>query len=123
MDNKYIFSLSSKTICELGHDYTKIDACINDCILYQGDYLKSTSCSTCKFSQYKDPHIKLPHKVMRYFPLILILQQLYVTSNIAKEMRWHKDKSFNKDEKMRHLADSIAWKNFDSQYSFCSKFT
>jgi len=53
---------------------------------------------------------------MHYFPLAPRLQQLYVTSNTAKEMRWHKDRPFNKDGKMRHMADSIAWKNFDSHY-------
>jgi len=105
-----------KIIHELVHDYTKIDACMNDYILYRGDYLKSTSCPTYKFPRYKDPHKKLPHKVMRYFPLAPRLQQLYVTSNIAKEMRWHKDRPFNEGGKMRHLADSIPWKNFDSQY-------
>ena len=31
-------------------------------------------------------------------------------------MRWHKDRPFREDGKMRHPADSIAWKNFDSQY-------
>jgi len=36
-----------KIIRELGHDYTKIDAYMNDCILHRGDYLKSTSCPTC----------------------------------------------------------------------------
>jgi len=39
-----------KIIRELGHNYTKINACINECILYRGDYLQSTSCPTCKFS-------------------------------------------------------------------------
>jgi len=40
---------AQKIIRELGHDYTKIDACMSDCIPFQGDYLKSTSCPTCKF--------------------------------------------------------------------------
>jgi len=53
---------------------------------------------------------------MRYFPLAPRLQQLYVTSNTTKEMRWHKDRPFREDGKMRQPADSIAWKNFDSQY-------
>jgi len=39
-----------KIIRELGHDYTKIYTCVNDFILYRGDYLKLTSCPTCKFS-------------------------------------------------------------------------
>ena len=34
---------------ELGLDYVKIDACLNDCIIYRGDYLEST-CPTCTTS-------------------------------------------------------------------------
>jgi len=59
---------------------------------------------------------KLPHKVMRYFPLAPRLQQLYVSPDIAKEMRWHKDRPFSEDGKMRHPADSIAWKSFNLEY-------
>ena len=82
-----------KFIRELGLDYVKIDACLNDCILYRGDYLESTSCPTCTTSRYKDPNKKLSHKVLRYFPLAPRLQRLYMTSQIAKEMRWHKEKN------------------------------
>ena len=67
---------AKKFIHELGLDYVKIDACLNDCILYQGDYLESTSCPTCTTSRYKDPNKKLPHKVLRYFPLASRLQRL-----------------------------------------------
>jgi len=38
-----------KIIRELGHDYAKIDACMNFFIFYRGNYLKSTSYPTCKF--------------------------------------------------------------------------
>jgi len=51
---------------------------------------------------------------MRYFPLAPRLQQLYVSPNTAKEMRWHNDMPFNEDGKMKHPIDFIAWNNFDS---------
>jgi len=85
-------------------------------ILFRGDYLKSTSCPTCKFPRYKDLNNKLPNKVMRYFLLALRLKQLYESPDIAKEMRWHKDRPFYEDWKMRHPTDSIAWKSFDLEY-------
>nr|XP_007132656.1 hypothetical protein PHAVU_011G113600g [Phaseolus vulgaris]ESW04650.1 hypothetical protein PHAVU_011G113600g [Phaseolus vulgaris] len=88
---------AQKIIHELGHDYTKINACMNDCIFYRRDYLKSTSCPTYKFPRYKDPHKKLPQKVMRYFPSVPRLQKLYVTSNTVIEMRWHKDRPYRED--------------------------
>jgi len=31
-------------------------------------------------------------------------------------MRWHKDRPFDVDGKMRHLTDSIVWKSFDLEY-------
>uniref|UniRef100_J3MEH0 Transposase-associated domain-containing protein n=1 Tax=Oryza brachyantha TaxID=4533 RepID=J3MEH0_ORYBR len=38
------YSDAKKTITDLGLDYTKIDACLNDCILYRGVYEKANSC-------------------------------------------------------------------------------
>ena len=35
---------------------------------------------------------KIPQKVLRHFPLTSHLQQLYMSSNIAKDMRWPKEK-------------------------------
>ncbi|XP_061358749.1 uncharacterized protein LOC133302942 [Gastrolobium bilobum] len=103
-----------KVIRELGLDYEKIDACLNDCILYRGEHLQSKCCPSCGVSPYKDPNKKLPQKVLRYFPLAPRLQRLYMSSNSATEMRWHKDRPIE-DGQMRHPADSIAWKSFDSQ--------
>ena len=50
--------------------------------------------------------------MLRYFPLKLRLQRLYMSSHIALYMRWHKEKRVN-DGIMRHLAYSLIWKKFD----------
>ena len=39
-----------------------------------------------------------------------------MTSQIAKEMTWHKDRKIE-DAKLRHPADSITWITLDSKYS------
>ncbi|KAG8493340.1 hypothetical protein CXB51_010684 [Gossypium anomalum] len=62
---------------------------------------------------------KKPVKVMRYFPLIPRLQRLFMSSKTA-DMRWHNDQQTD-DGLLRHPADSLAWKSFDSKFpSFAS---
>ena len=56
---------------------------------------------------------KIPAKVLRYFPLKPRLQRLYMSSKTASHMKWHVDGRME-GEMMRHLVDSLAWKNFDN---------
>ncbi|KAG8483202.1 hypothetical protein CXB51_022201 [Gossypium anomalum] len=63
---------------------------------------------------------KKPVKVLRYFPLIPRLQRLFMSSKTAESMRWHNDQRTD-DGLLRHPADSLAWKSFDSKFpSFAS---
>ncbi|KAG8503532.1 hypothetical protein CXB51_001498 [Gossypium anomalum] len=63
---------------------------------------------------------KKPVKVLRYFPLIPRLQRLSMSSKTAESMRWHNDQRTD-DGLLRHPADSLAWKSFDSKFpSFAS---
>ena len=69
----------------------------------------------CKAPRYKDTHVqgkKIPHKVLRYFPLTPRLRRLYMSSQRAKDMRWYIDKDVD-DGTIRHPADSEKWKEFD----------
>ena len=53
-----------KILSDLGKSYEHIDACKNDCALF-----------------WKDTHVqgkKIPHKVLRYFPLTSRLKRLYM---------------------------------------------
>ncbi|KAI5350929.1 hypothetical protein L3X38_003820 [Prunus dulcis] len=58
---------------------------------------------------------KIPQKVMRYLPLKPRLQQLYMSTHTATDMRWHKEQRVD-DDVMRHLADGEAWKEFDRTF-------
>ncbi|CAM8909852.1 unnamed protein product [Rhodiola kirilowii] len=58
---------------------------------------------------------KIPKKVVRYFPLTPILQRLYMSPHIAKEMRWHGERKVEVGL-MRHPADSEAWQDFDKNF-------
>ena len=51
--------------------------------------------------------------VVRYFSLTPELQWLFLSSKMAKDMRWHGLDTSNAGL-MRHPSDSKAWKEFDS---------
>ncbi|XP_074336049.1 uncharacterized protein LOC141673217 [Apium graveolens] len=58
---------------------------------------------------------KVPANVMRYFPPKPILQRLYMCKEYSKLMKWH-DVGRQQDGKVRHPADTEAWKTIDADY-------
>ncbi|KAG8491052.1 hypothetical protein CXB51_014206 [Gossypium anomalum] len=132
-----------RLIKDLGLGYDKIHSCPNDCMLYWGDQndcmlywgdqKKQQSCHVCGKSRWMNSNTedvntdeggaqlrKKPVKVLRYFPLIPRLQRLFMSSKTAESMRWHNDQRTD-DGLLRHPADSLAWKSFDSKFpSFAS---
>jgi hypothetical protein len=75
---------TKKVVCPLGLEVQKIHACINDCILYRGDYENLNECPVCTALHYKirgdddpgddvegeNPRKRVPAKVMWYAPII-----------------------------------------------------
>lgn len=125
---------AKKMIRDLGLDYEKIDACVNDCVLYRNEHATLEKCPICKEPRWMTSHEnadnesdettigkkkkkKISRKILRYFPLAPRLQRLYMTKNIASDMRWHKEGRVN-DGVMRHPADSPAWKRLDEVHSW-----
>ncbi|XP_058787440.1 uncharacterized protein LOC131661819 isoform X1 [Vicia villosa] len=107
------FYEAKKIINKLRLDYTKIDACPNDCMLYWGEENQDfEECKRCKTSRWKDDKKKKSAKILRYFPLKPRLQRLFMCSKTAESMRWHALEA-NQDGMMRHPRDSEAWKTFD----------
>ncbi|XP_072078255.1 uncharacterized protein [Arachis hypogaea] len=122
---------AKKVIRRLGLEYKKIDACPNDCMLYQGNDQELTKCKQCGTSRWKHKtkknsrvRIKMvvkkngkpqAAKILRYFPLIPRLQRLYMSSKTAVDMLWHK-RGPNSDGMYRHPRDAEAWKSFDVRY-------
>jgi hypothetical protein len=118
-----------KVVRDLGLDYKKIHACMNDCVLFRKEYSDTDTCPTCGESRWKssdsgdnDKASRIdgakkcfPRKILRYFPLIPRLQRLYMIETTSSYMRWHKE-GLVCDGKMRHLADSLAWKHVDDKY-------
>ncbi|XP_016471415.2 uncharacterized protein LOC107793551 [Nicotiana tabacum] len=121
-----------KIIKDLGLDYVKIDACINNCILYRKEYADLEQCPKCgekrwivRKGENDDNEVAssklnkrkkgIPRKILRYFPLIPRLQRLFMTKRTAENMRWHKNKRVD-DGVLRHPADSLTWKTFDEKH-------
>ena len=39
-----------------------------------------------------------------------------MSTEIAKEMRWHHEQRVSKENKLSHPTDSVVWKDFDAKY-------
>ena len=114
---------------DLGLDYIKIDACENHCVLFWKEYKKLDICPKCKASRWKtddhgDGHVddghdtkrhRVPNKILRYFPLTPRLRRLYMSERTSSEMHWHEEGRID-DGKLRHPADSKAWKHVDNTF-------
>lgn len=119
------FYATRKLLRDLGLDYHKVHACPRDCSLYWKETAGMDDCIVCQMPRYKQfegeendvkkKQQRIPHKVVRYFPLIPRLQRLFMSSKTSSLMRWHAEGRID-DGKMRHPADSAVWKNFDNLY-------
>ncbi|KAK9990796.1 hypothetical protein SO802_025781 [Lithocarpus litseifolius] len=93
-----------KILHDLGMSYEHIDACKNDCALFWKENKNLDKCQVCEAPRYKDTRAqgkKIPHKVLRYFPLTPRLRRLYMLGQRAKNMKWYIDKRVD-DGIMRH---------------------
>ncbi|KAL3637841.1 hypothetical protein CASFOL_018289 [Castilleja foliolosa] len=109
---------AKKFLRDLGLGYECIHACKYDCALYWKENEKLEACPICQTSRWKlndGVGKKIPHKILRYFPLKPRLQRLFMSEKTSKKMVWHNEKQVN-DEYMRHPADSAAWKDFDKEF-------
>ena len=87
---------AKKIVFPLELEVQKIHACVNDYILYHGEYKDFRACLTCKHARYKrrrakdkyklDDEIKtgIPFKGVWYLPLIPRLRHLFVNPREAK---------------------------------------
>ena len=119
------FDQVKRMLADLGLDHQKIDACVNNCILYYKDNKDEVECPHCYEPRYeastsskqKKP---IPRKVLRYFPLGPRLQRLYMSSHTAKHMRWHQARHQGEQridpDNLTHPADGEAWNHFDRSF-------
>ncbi|GKE52525.1 hypothetical protein Tco_1487681, partial [Tanacetum coccineum] len=112
---------AKKVMRLIGSGYKKIHVCINNYLLYWKNDKDLTACRTCGTSRWKvDNKIKkvyenIPAKVMRYFPIILKLQQISKIESISEDLRWHTTRRITYGM-LHHPADSQAWRTIDEKF-------
>jgi hypothetical protein len=62
----------SAILKEIGMEYQAIDACPDDHIIYYGQYASESNFPQYQISRYRTDQLtkKVPHKVLRYIPII-----------------------------------------------------
>jgi len=110
------FYKAKKVIQKLGLNYTKIDVCLKNCMLYW-EKMKNWRIANIVINpngrkKGTNGKKKLPVKVLHYFPLKPRLQRLFMSPKTTKSMRWHILNN-NPDGLLRHPRDGKAWKSFD----------
>ncbi|KAL9668106.1 hypothetical protein QQ045_002481 [Rhodiola kirilowii] len=103
------YSEVKRLLKNMGMGYEIIHACEYGCVLFYKDYKDLEHCPVCYELRYLDGDGErmIPRRVVRYFPLTLRLQRLYMSPHIAKEMRWHRERKV-KCGHIRHPADGEA---------------
>jgi len=70
-------------------EYQKIDMCPSFCIYYRED-VDFTEYKTCGYARYKPKTSRemtlIAHRKLRYFPIILKLQRLFMSLKIVEHM-------------------------------------
>ncbi|KAL0544362.1 hypothetical protein IC582_019476 [Cucumis melo] len=92
---------AKKTLGALGMEYEKIHACPNNCCLYRKEFANATECPECGHSRWKNIKDRNEEK-----------KQI---SSKAENLTWHASERIE-DRKLRHPADSPAWKLVDFKW-------
>ena len=109
--------VATTMISRLGLKYHAIDACKNGCVLYRNGNAELQTCPVCHASRFKRVGAsKVPHKVLRHFPIIPRLRRMFSTPHLAALMTWHAQ-NMSRDGKMRGPWDSPQWDHIRERYS------
>ena len=104
---------------KLGLGYESIHVCQYDCALFWKENACRDTCPICEESRWVlkgCERTKIPHKVLRYFPLKDRLKRLYGSRHTAQYMRWHEKGRSKEEGVLRHPVDGEAWKQLDQKY-------
>ena len=112
------YNEAMKYLKELGLGYENINVCKNNCVLFRNVNAKLNECPVCTESRWKDEtgSKRVPHKVLRHFPLLPRLKRIFASKQTSEETQWHKKVRKPVANVMSHPADGEAWKDFDRKY-------
>jgi hypothetical protein len=121
---------SNKIIAGLDMNYEKIDVYEKNCMLFWKEHKDNTKCMHCGRSRYvkvinedgTSVTTKVTVQQLCYICVTPRLKQLYLSIEIAKQIRWHKEGK--RDSKypdiMSHSTNSEAWEalyRFDPEFA------
>ena len=102
---------ATNMLTRIGLRYEAIDVCKNGCVLFRDRNAELESCPICHVSRFRRVGMsKVPHKVLRHFPLIPRLRRMFSTPHLAALMTWH-GQNVSSDGKMRGPCDSPQWEH------------
>jgi hypothetical protein len=104
--------------------YVKINACVNNCMIYYKQDEHKDRCGFCNESRYvvtesaSQGHKRKPilRKVLSYHPVLPRLQRMFMKAKTAKHMCWHKIGTRANPNVMVHPSDGDAWKHFSTEF-------
>jgi hypothetical protein len=104
----------------LGVEYISYHACLNDCILYRGEYEDKEICMKCGHDKYHKSHKNgkshaFPHKILRHMPIIPRIQRLFHRKELSMLQGWHAS-HISESGVMRIPIDSIAMKHIENTW-------
>ncbi|CAM8920468.1 unnamed protein product [Rhodiola kirilowii] len=120
LDNNYpsCHNDVKKVLKNMGLGYETIHACEHGCILYYKEHKDRITCPVCGEGRYRETErkSKVPKKTLKYFPLTPRLQRLFMSPDMAGQMKWHALRIVDDPEYIRHPADCESWQLFDKEY-------
>jgi hypothetical protein len=91
-------------------------------VLYRNEHEVANQCLVCNECRYVLGCNRVPKKILKHFPLILRLKQMFRTPNLSKFTRWQHD-NISKDGYVKHVANSKAWAHINSTWpKFAQEF-
>jgi hypothetical protein len=78
---------AKRALSDVGLGCETIHLCKHGCALFWGDHAKKSHCPVCGLSRWRDMEgkRKVPHKVLRYFPIIPRLQRFFCFKGTVRE--------------------------------------
>ena len=106
---------AKKLVRKWGLSYNTIHACKNGHCLFKIELKDAKEYPQCKESRYVPNSDSILVKVLRHFPLIPQLLRMYRCKWLVELMMWHVEGK-SKDNKVRSIVDSKAWKDVDTRW-------
>ena len=69
---------AKKIVKDLSLHYEKIDACMNNCIIYYKEYANASQCPTCGLSRWKTKGMVVKGKPKRFLGRLYVIFQLHL---------------------------------------------